>query len=101
MDIDGIRNTICGYVIDGLAHEITIGKPWMRFNDVILFGNEKHSIQTYSLIVSWIGPSMIKHLEFTAIANKAHRHTRLYHNENNISILSASIYDINKMLVPK
>lgn len=41
VDLDGNRDGICGYVIDGLAHDLILGEPWMRFNDVVYRARER------------------------------------------------------------
>ena len=35
IDLEGNKSFICGYVIEGLTHELILGEPWMRLNSVI------------------------------------------------------------------
>ncbi|POS81957.1 hypothetical protein EPUL_005578, partial [Erysiphe pulchra] len=53
INLDGKKNSICGYIIEGLAHGLILGEPWMRLNDVVYrardrtlyIGEERHNIR--------------------------------------------------------
>ena len=67
IDLDGVESIIHGYVIERLAHDLILGEPWMRLNQVIyraedrslFMGKEKHQVRTYGLppiYTSWSLP---------------------------------------------
>lgn len=109
IDLDGRKSSICGYVINGLAHDLILGEPWLRLNDVIYrarerslyFEKESCFIQTHSSATPVVNISMIKHTEFSACLKEHNRYEQNKINENEIRIFAASLYDINKMLSPK
>ena len=109
IDLDGRKSTICGYVIDALAHDLILGEPWMRLNDIIyrardrilLLEKENHYIKTHDSAAPQFDISMVKHTEFTALVKRAKRQPQNSDSVNTLSIFAASINDINKMLEPK
>lgn len=40
-NINGREEKIFGFVIQGLAYDVILGKPWMKHNDVIYFSKER------------------------------------------------------------
>lgn len=81
IDLDGKRSIICGYVIAGLAHDIILGEPWMRYNDVvyrardrILFlVKEAHIIRTHSAASPVLHIEMIRHTAMSAFLRRAEK----------------------------
>lgn len=100
VDLDGKRSSICGYVIEGLAHDLILGEPWMRLNDVVYRARDRtlylekydHYILTHGSREQKTDIAMVKHTEFAACLKKG---------AQNISVFAASVNDINKMLAPK
>lgn len=41
IDIDGERSYIWGYIIERFAHDLILGEPWMRLNDVVYRARER------------------------------------------------------------
>ncbi|KAI0993167.1 hypothetical protein K3495_g15017, partial [Podosphaera aphanis] len=110
IDLDGKSGTICGYIVEGLAHDLILGEPWMRYNDVIYKARERvlflkrenHIIRTHSSPQPKIDIEMIRHTEMTAYLKRACRKSQAQGEEESaLSVYAASIHDINKMLAPK
>ncbi|KAI0992315.1 hypothetical protein K3495_g15871, partial [Podosphaera aphanis] len=109
IDLDGKQGVICGYIIDGLAHDLILGEPWMRYNDVIykarervlFLEKEKHMIRTHGSDIPKIEVAMIRHTAMSAYLKHVVRKGRVGANESSISVYAASLHDINKMLSPK
>ncbi|KAI1000739.1 hypothetical protein K3495_g7456 [Podosphaera aphanis] len=109
VDLDGNQSSIWGYVTEGLAHDPIIREPWMGFNDVVYRARTRelymekirHQIRTHSSIISPSDISMIQHTEFASYLKKSFNSKSEPGNENTISVFTASIHDINKMLAPK
>ncbi|KAI0994648.1 hypothetical protein K3495_g13533 [Podosphaera aphanis] len=109
VDLDWNQSSIWGYVIEGLAHDLILGEPWMRFNDVVYRARTRelymekirYQIRTYSSIISSSDISMIRHTKFASYLKKSFNPKNEPGNENSISVFAASIHNINKMLAPK
>lgn len=109
VDLDGKCSTICGYVIPGLAHDIILGEPWMRYNDVIyrardrvlFLERENHIICTHSSASHIVQVEIIRHTAMSAFLRRAEKQQRLEEDKKTISVYAASVNDINKMLEPK
>lgn len=108
-DLDGMQSNIYGYVIEGLAHDLILGEPWMRLNDVLyrakdrslFLGQEKHRVRTYGFASPKLDIAMIRYTELAAHLKKSeHLHLNM-RNEDCSRLYAASLYDINKMLSPK
>ncbi|KAI1005387.1 hypothetical protein K3495_g2828 [Podosphaera aphanis] len=110
IDLDGRSGTICGYIVEGLAHDLILGEPWMRYNDVIykarerflLLKGDNHIIRTHSSHQPKIDIEMIRHTDMTAYLKRACRKNQAQGDEEStLSVYAALIQDINKMLAPK
>lgn len=110
IDLDGKREQIYGYIIEGLAHNVILGEPWMRCNDVVYrarerilyLGKDQHYVRTHDSIVPTKDINMLRYTEFSAYVKRAYQRNKVdKEQDQSPSIYAASIHDINKMLSPK
>ncbi|KAI0994516.1 hypothetical protein K3495_g13666 [Podosphaera aphanis] len=79
VDLDGKKSIVCGYIIDGLVHDIILGEPWMRHNDVVyqsrervlFLKSENHYIRTHDSSVPKIDVAMVRHTAMSAYLKRA------------------------------
>ena len=110
VDLDGKLERIYGYVIEGLAHDLILGEPWMRLNDVVYRARERtlfmekdqHYVRIQDSTLQSRDIAMIRNTEFSARVKPAYRQNKNGgQQDQTLSIYAASIHDINKMLSPK
>lgn len=92
IDIDGKKSYICGYIIERLAHDLILGEPWMRLNDVLYRARDRtlylekdeHFVHTRGSVKPHMDISMVKHTELLLIS-KVFTRRRNKSQTNNVS----------------